>query len=128
MTTLLDAVEIPDTLQWVDEYEYSEIGQTVGRSVTGAIVVQEQSKTYGREITLAGGPDGGWITRATLDLLKAIEATGAAAVLSYHDGRTFNVVFNRQAGPPIEAQQVMRFAYPDAETWYTLTLRFLTVE
>lgn len=128
MPLTIDAITLPEDLQWVDEYEWDGVGQSVSRSVTGALLVQEQSKLHGRTITLVGGPDGGWVTRAMVDSLKAKADASPAMALTMPDGRTFNVRFNRQDGPPIEAQQVMRFAYPDDDSWYTLTLRFLTVE
>ncbi|WP_163372996.1 hypothetical protein [Endozoicomonas acroporae] len=47
--------------------------------------------------------------------------------LTLPDNRQFSVIFDRSNGAPIEAQQLMPFAYPDDSDHYLLTLRLLTV-
>ena len=125
----LDAVTLPDSLQWVNEYEHNASAQSVERSLSGALLVQEAALLYGRPITLAGGPDGGWIDRATADALFALAATPGRVMTLTGLPQTgaLAVIFDRSQGPAIEAQMVMRYAYPDAGTWYTLQLRLLTV-
>ena len=48
--------------------------------------------------------------------------------LTLADNRSFSVIFNREGGGPIEAQQILPFAYPDDSYQYSLTIRLLTVE
>ena len=43
------------------------------------------------------------------------------------DSRQFSVIFDRSNGAPVEAQQVLPFAYPEDNEQYFLTLRLLTV-
>lgn len=125
----LDTVTLPDSLQWLDEYAWSPAAQSTERTLSGALLVQAAALLYGRPITLAGGPDGGWITRATADALAALAATpGQVMTLTgLPNTAPQSVIFDRSQGPAFEAQMVMRYAYPDAGTWYTCTLRLLTV-
>ncbi len=55
----LDGIELPDDLLWVDEFDWNPVAQDIERSLTGALMVQEQAKLYGRPITLTGGDEAG---------------------------------------------------------------------
>ena len=75
------------------------------------------------------GEQSGWVTRATVDALKTMEAVipGKVMTLTLPDSRTFEVIFDRSNGAAVEAQQLLPTAYPDAGYIYTLTLRLFTV-
>ena len=49
---MLDSVELDDQFEWVDEFEWDAIAQEQERSLSGALLVQEGVKLYGRPITL----------------------------------------------------------------------------
>ncbi|NKI17440.1 hypothetical protein HCU74_08420 [Spongiibacter sp. KMU-166] len=121
----LDGIDITDNLVWVDEFQFNQIEQSQERSLTGGLIVQEGVKRYGRPITLRG-----WLPRATLDLLFALEATPATAMtLVLADARTFSVIFNRTR-IAIEADEVAPYTKASTEPdWqYQTTLNLLTVE
>jgi len=123
----LDDIELPDDLLWVNEYQWQPVAQEIERTLTGALLVQEQAKLYGREIELSG-EQSGWVTRATVDALKAMETIpGKVMTLALPDTRTFEVIFDRSNGAAVEAEQLLPSAYPDAGYIYTLTLRLMTV-
>ncbi|WP_240441918.1 hypothetical protein, partial [Pseudomonas aeruginosa] len=68
----LDAVELGDQFEWVDEFTWDAVAQEQERSLTGALLVQEGTKLYGRPITLRSG--GGvwtplWVVRQ-LEVLR----------------------------------------------------------
>ena len=119
---------ITESLQISGTFFRGKNGNLTG-CLSGALLVQEAALLYGRPITLAGGPDGGWIDRATADALFALAATpGQVMTLTgLPQQAPLAVIFDRSQGPAIEAQMVMRYAYPDAGTWYTCQLRLLTV-
>ena len=124
----LDTVTIPDSLQWVNEFEDNQVEQTHDRTLSGALSLQAAVKVYGRPINLVGGDDGGWISRATALALRALEASpGKVMTLTLADASTHRVVFDRSRGPAFESQMIMRFAYPSDTSWYTCALRLLTV-
>jgi len=49
---MLDSVELDDQFEWVDEFEWDAVAQEQERSLTGALLIQEGTKLYGRPITL----------------------------------------------------------------------------
>ena len=127
----LDNISLPDDLQWINEFEAPQVAQSQGRTLSGAMVVQHASHLYGRPIHLLGGGDGAWITRATALALHAKEASPGLVMslldLPGHAGETISVIFDRSRGAALEAQMIMRYAYPDDQTWYSCALRLLTV-
>ena len=124
----LDSITLPDDLLWIDEFEWNPVEQNTERSLSGALLVEEQQKKKGRPVTLSGGSEAGWVTRATVvSLLAKAAAANHTMTLTLPDSRQFAVIFDRQ-GSPIEAQQIMPFAYPDDDHHYSLTIRLLTVE
>ncbi|MEF0783260.1 hypothetical protein PX156_12995, partial [Pseudomonas aeruginosa] len=91
----LDAVELGDQFEWVDEFTWDAVAQEQERSLTGALLVQEGTKLHGRPITLRSG--GGvwtplWVVRQ-LEVLRDQRLRVMPLVLP--DGREFSVIFNR---------------------------------
>ncbi|WP_422445549.1 MULTISPECIES: hypothetical protein [unclassified Endozoicomonas] len=98
------------------------------RSLAGALLVQEGQLVHGRSIVLSGNGEAGWVSRLTVKSLFALsKAVSKTMTLRLPDNREFSVIFDRSNGAPIEAQQLMPFAYPDDSDQYLLTLRLLTV-
>ncbi|HCA6600448.1 TPA: hypothetical protein MX174_006696, partial [Pseudomonas aeruginosa] len=100
----LDAVELGDQFEWVDEFTWDAVAQEQERSLTGALLVQEGTKLHGRPITLRSG--GGvwtplWVVRQ-LEVLRDQRLRVMPLVLP--DGREFSVIFNRADGAPLEAE------------------------
>ena len=99
------------------------------RSLSGALLVQEQAVKHGRPIELSGGEDAGWVDRATVEQLIALSLVpNKVMTLTTADLRQFSVIFDRSGGAPVEAQQIMPFAYPDDSYQYSLSIRLLTVQ
>ncbi|AMO58269.1 hypothetical protein GZ77_21310 [Endozoicomonas montiporae] len=125
----LDSVTLPDDLLWVNEYDWNPVKQNLDRSLSGALLVQEQAASYGRPIELSGGEEAGWVDRATVEQLLALSLIpNKVMTLTTADLRAFSVIFDRSGGAPIEARQIMPFAYPDDSYQYSLSIRLLTVE
>lgn len=125
----LDTITLPDDLLWINEFDWNPVEQNVDRSLTGALLVQEQGKQHGRPIILSGGVEAGWVDRTTaVALLTLSEQANKVMTLTLSDDRQFSVIFDRDGGSPIEAQQILPFAYPEDDHKYSLTLNLLTVE
>ncbi|MBG5104186.1 hypothetical protein I5G07_17680 [Pseudomonas aeruginosa] len=123
----LDAVELGDQFEWVDEFTWDAVAQEQERSLTGALLVQEGTKLHGRPITLRSG--GGvwtplWVVWQ-LEVLRDQRLRVMALVLP--DGREFSVIFNRADGAPLEAEPLFREVNPGPDADYLVTLRLLTV-
>ena len=66
------------------------------RSLTGGLLIQEQSKSYGRSIELSGGEDAAWVTRSVVvDLLSLSHIANKIMTLTVPDLRQYSVIFDR---------------------------------
>ena len=126
---MLDDIELPDDLLWVNEFDWNPVEQSQERSLNGALLVQEQGKQYGRSIVLSGGEEAGWVSRSVvIDLFALSSIANKVMTLTLADLRQYSVIFDRGSGSPVEARQLLPFAYPDDSGKYLLTLKFMTVE
>lgn len=127
MSISLNAVDLPGDLNWSDEYDWSPVTQSIKKGLTGALIIQEATQQHGRPITLVGGDDFAWVTKATLEQLRALEIQpDLQMTLSYH-GTDYTVRFRRESAAPIQARPVVDFANPQNDDFYSLTLRLMTV-
>jgi len=127
MAITLDELDLPDQFDWKDEFSWAPVAQQVTYTITGALIVEENSAPNGRTITLLG--DGGvWAKRGLVKAIKAKEALVATPmVLTLHDGRKFSVLWNREAGGA-DASQIIRICDPDDDDIYDTNLRFIVIE
>ncbi len=126
MTITLDGITLPADLDWPDRYSWSPVVQSLDYSLTGAPVIQEAAKTAGREITLVGDNESAWVLKSVLDQLLAKANTANLVMTLTYYGTSFNVMFRRNTSP-IDAQQIVPFANPQDDDYYSLTLRFIEV-
>lgn len=127
----LDLADNPDLggeqMEWVDEFDWNSIEQEQDRTLTGALIVQEGVKLYGRPITLSSN-GGAWFTLATVRALEALAGVpGAVHLLTLPSGDQHYVTWNRVAGPVVHATPVHRTVAPGPDWLYQLTLRLITV-
>lgn len=126
LTLGLDTVPLSDDFAWPDEYSWPKVAIQKTFSVTGALLVETNSRQTGRPITLVGDDAHAWISRLNLELLRSfLEVPGAEMALVFR-GFTFNVMFDHEAGA-IEAQPVADFDTPNNADFYFITLRFVEV-
>lgn len=138
MSITLDGIELPEDLEWADEYTAWKVGQIIRPSLTGAIVVQEAAMQAGRPVTLqsmdlGGGDYVAAVTLATLDLLRAKEESAGAPnmtlVIPIADGgtRTLSVRWRRTDGPAIVARPLTYKVPAEAADLFLITLRLIQV-
>lgn len=126
MAISLDAITLPSDLIWVDEYAYTPVKQTINTAVNGSLVIEAAAALAGRPMTLQGGEDAAWISRATLELLRLKQIQpGLVMTLTLNYGDSYNVLFMQPDG--IAAKPVIDYNNPDAADWYTVTLKFIEV-
>jgi len=128
MTQLfLDGVELnPDTL-WIDEYDHTPLAQNMGRSLSGALIIETAHKIAGRPITLAGDQNSGWATKAQVDALYAKLPVTDKLTLIMPNGQGFRVVFNHAASP-IESKPIEHWRIMQDGDFYSLRLNLMTVD
>lgn len=120
----LDAITLPENLFWQDETTHKPWAQSKERAVNGALILDYQALQFGQPVTLTGG----WINRADLALLQAMEAAPTVRrLLTLNDGSTLTVQFDLERGG-IVAAPLWPDASPNDSTQYALTLNLITVE
>ncbi|MCK7579311.1 MAG: hypothetical protein MZV65_28645 [Chromatiales bacterium] len=125
---------LPQGLRWTDEYAWTSVAQSIDYGLTGALLIQEGTRIGGRPLTLTGGKNWAWITRAQLDTLRALLESVSARTLTLHDGRRFSVIPSRESDGPLSVTPVPIVrdsgpADPSGATKYVLeTVRFLILD
>lgn len=115
---LLDTIELPDSLRWEDEMDWSPIVQSVGYGASGALFIQEGVKAKGREITLVGTSELGWINRTTVESLIALRNTsGWSGTLILPDEREFTVRF-RNSDKAVDVTPIIPYNQYEATGMY----------
>lgn len=117
-------LELPNDLDWRDEFSWTPVEHSTDYSETGALVVQEGERQDGRPITLFGGREGGWISRASLESLYQLASVPNQVMTLSLWGRSFNVMFRR---PALEATPIGREADPLPDHKYALTINLMEV-
>ena len=123
------ALLLPDDLLWTDEHAWTPAVASTSYLITGALLIQSATRLAGRPITLVGAVDMAWVTRATVEQLRAwasvpVGAASGRFALTLADERSFTVAF-RHAETPIESEPVLGFPARADTDFYRLTLRFL---
>ena len=134
MALTLDAIDLAadpelggEQLEWTDEYEWEPVEQEQERSLTGALIVQEGVKLYGRPITLSSN-GGAWFTLATVRQLLALrDQRGSVMLLTLPTGAQHYVTWNRVDGAAVQARPLFRLVNPGPDWLHELTLRLITV-
>lgn len=128
-------VDLPKDLEWVDEANWSPVGQNVEYSTTGAFLIQEGLKQKGRTITLVGKDDMAWIDRTIYDKLitmrnlpgliftfEFVKRTWNESLMQYvySDPRfQFNAQFNHVDGA-LELESAKRWDNFESHSWFKI--------
>ena len=122
MALMLDSITLPTDLIWIDEYAWTPVKQSINTAVNGGLIIEAAAALAGRPITLQGGDDYAWASKATLELLRLKQATPGLVMSLGLLGVTYSVIF---AQPGITAKQVIDYSNPASEDWYAVTLKFI---
>ncbi|HOW75590.1 MAG TPA: hypothetical protein PK959_06620 [Candidatus Competibacteraceae bacterium] len=123
MAITLGTITLPQGLVWVDEFDWTPLAQSTGYSLTGALIVEQAEKQTGRPITLLGGIEFAWMTRAEVIALKTGLDAGTAMTLTLHDSRTFTVLPAGDEPLSVSALPIIKNsgpANPSSGAWYVL--------
>ena len=122
-----DTVELPQDMQWVDEFGWSSVVQTEpAYSLSGSLLVQQGKRLAGRPITLSG--EWVWHKRQTVEtLMRWAEEINLPLELTHYDGRRFTVAF-RLHDTALGEVSAVQYATPENENErYVLTVNLMTV-
>lgn len=124
----LDEIILPDDLEWIDEIGWSPIAQSTARSATGALLIQESEMQYGRPITLQGDVDMAWITRQTVDALRAKRDQKGLKMTLTINGEAYAVMFRHQ-DKPVDVSPIRQGDFFDPESNYKVdAIKLMEVE
>jgi hypothetical protein len=126
MTTTLNAIPLPDDLQWLDEFAPRVI-QSLKTTLDYTPHITAGAKIKGIPITLRSWDDGAFVDRATVLLLQAAaNQAGLIMPLVLRD-TSFQVMFRHHDGQAFTAEQVKDIANPGADDLCRITLNLITV-
>lgn len=126
MNTTINAIPLPDDMQWLDEFAPKVI-QQLKTSLDGTPNLIAMGRTNGLPITLSSWSDGAFITRTTVLLLQALaDQAGLVMPLVLRD-QTFSVMFRHHEQNAFTAESVKQIANPGSDDLYRITLNLITV-
>ena len=117
-------ITLPAGMLWEDEYTTAPIKTAATPTIDGGMIFEQAVQVAGRQVTLAGANDRGWITKGVLDDLYAFTTSTGEMTLTLADGRVLTVVF---AGNPISAEGLWPLCLPDDTDYFIATIRLLAV-
>ena len=121
---------LPNDLLWVDEFNWTPVAASGKYSLGGAFIVQAGVKLDGRPISLEPMEDMAWVSRTTLQALRAassIPKRKFTLALEYPDDtRQFTVSF-APVSEPVEGKPVKGFPEHTPDSWYSIKLQFIQV-
>lgn len=120
------SVTLSDDFTWPDEFTWPKVVTQKTYSVTGALLIETNTRQTGRPITLVGDEMSAWLSRAALNTLRTFLETAGAAMTLVFRGQTFNVMFDHEGGA-LEAEPIIDFNTPDDADYFFITLRFVEV-
>lgn len=129
MTNLItqEVLVLPDDLYWTDEFEDVPFDEREERSITGLLLLFQQSKVEGQALTLSSSPERNWIQRSKV---KTLYAWGRQMGLKMKlelglpvDNRIFEVSFRHSDKGAIDAKPIIDAKPLDDAIYYRITLK-----
>lgn len=131
INTITNAViELDDELYPSDEHDWSSLVSSTKYALDGTMIVEQSIRKAGRPYTMQAPSDMGFLTRSTVNALKAErDKLGATFWLDYRaDGmvKRVKVMFDT-TGEAINAKPVKEFISPSLDDLFIVTLKFLEI-
>lgn len=93
----LDTINLGENTRWLNEFEGSAIENKEQYTEEGRLFVFQSPKQKFRKINY----DCGWQIYQTVQSLESLRDSGAVAVLTHNDNRTFNVIVDKIEAEPV---------------------------
>lgn len=121
-------IELDDEMYPTDEHEWSSVVSNTKYALDGTMIVEQSVRQAGKPYTMQAPSDMGFLTRSTVNALKAErDKLGATFWLDYRadgDVKRVKVMFDT-TGDAITARPVKDFISPSLDDLFIVTLRFL---
>lgn len=112
---------LPDSIQWIDRWEWSPVVQETARTLGGTAVFWSQPLSGGRPITLEAEEPVAWLTTQQVEAVVAMAAQAGAIFTLDWDGDVIPVLFRHQDPPAIQFKAI----WPNYHL-FTGTIRLVT--
>ena len=130
-TTTGAIIELDDELYPSDEHEWSSLVSSTKYALDGTMIVEQSIRKAGRPYTMQAPSDMGFLTRNTVNALKAErDKLGATFWLDYRaDGvvKRVKVMFDTTGDDAVTAKPVKEFISPSLDDLFIVTLKFLEI-
>jgi len=117
---------LPKHLLWPDEFSWQQVKQSRTYGLTGRLRLESAALQAGQPMTIQGGANTAWVTRATLQTLRTWAGLAGQQFTLNFRGVVHAVQFDHERGP-IEATPVTPYSDPIDADFYVITLRFIKV-
>ena len=130
-TTTGAIIELDDELYPSDEHEWSSLVSSTKYALDGTMIVEQSIRRAGKPYTMQAPSDMGFLTRSTVNALKAErDKLGATFWLDYRaDGavKRIKVIFDTTGDDAVTAKPVKDFISPSLDDLFIVTLKFLEI-
>ena len=130
-TTTGAIIELDDELFPTDEHEWSSVVSSTKYALDGTMIVEQSVRQAGKPYTMQAPNDMGFLTRSTVNALKAErDKLGATFWLDYRaDGQVkrVKVIFDTTGDDAVTAKPVKDFISPSLDDLFIVTLKFLEI-
>lgn len=123
----LDAIELPDNLFWINEFDYAPVQQTQQRTLDGNVLIYYAGLTKGRPIYLQSTSDACWVSKATLDALQAKANEPGLIMTLQMRNINYSVMFKHDEAPALAAVPVVSRPNPELDDYFMITLKLTEV-
>lgn len=124
-------IELDDELYPSDEHEWSSLVSSTKYALDGTMIVEQSIRKAGKPYTMQAPSDMGFLTRSTVNALKAErDKLGATFWLDYRaDGQVkrVKVIFDTTGDDAVTAKPVKEFISPSLDDLFIVTLKFLEI-
>lgn len=124
-------IELDDELYPSDEHEWSSVVSSTKYALDGTMIVEQSVRQAGKPYTMQAPNDMGFLTRSTVNALKAErDKLGATFWLDYRaDGQVkrVKVIFDTTGDDAVTAKPVKDFISPSLDDLFIVTLKFLEI-
>lgn len=124
-------IELDDELYPSDEHEWSSLVSSTKYALDGTMIVEQSMRQAGKPYTMQAPSDMGFLTRSTVNALKAErDKLGATFWLDYRaDGQVkrVKVIFDTTGDDAVTAKPVKDFISPSLDDLFIVTLKFLEI-
>lgn len=125
-----EIIELNDDLYPSEEHDWSAVAQSQSYTLDGTLLIEQSVRLAGKPYTMQAPDDVAWLTRSTVNALKAErDKLGATFWLDYiADGavKRIKVIFDN-SDSAITATPVKGFISPNADDYYNVSLKLLEI-